>query len=253
MLHDPSPELCRDAVDLVLREAQERLARGDRPGATAASRKALSGARDRDQVDLVARQLKGLGVEVDLAAHFGFLRTWMLLGPFDNRDGAGFNTAFAPEKGLDLARTYEGKGGAKLHWVEYTTTDPYGVVDLNRALGKHPGATAYAFTAVHSPTDQVVEVRAGSENAVKIFLNGRLIFSREEYHHGMRMDQHVGRGKLRTGRNEILVKVCQNEQPEAWAQVWSFQLRVCDPAGGKAPLSEPARRPDARAAAGRGK
>jgi hypothetical protein len=67
------------------------------------------------------------------------------------------------------------------------------------------------------------------------------------------MDQHVGRGKLRTGRNEILVKVCQNEQPEEWAQVWSFQLRVCDPTGGKVPLNDPAKRPDARATPGGGR
>jgi hypothetical protein len=248
MLHDPSTELRHDAVDLVLRQARERLAEGDRPATTAAYRRALSGARDRDQVDVIARRLKDLGVEVDLAAHFGFVRQWMLLGPFDNRGGAGFNTAFVPEKGVDLARTYEGQDGAKLRWVEHTTTDPYGVVDLNMALGKHPGVAAYALAVVHSPRETPVEIRAGSENAVKIFLNGRLIFSREEYHHGMRMDQHVGRGTLRAGRNEILVKVCQNEQPEAWAQVWSFQLRVCEPDGGKVPLTDPAK----RATAGRG-
>jgi hypothetical protein len=47
----------------------------------------------------------------------------------------------------------------------------------------------------------------------------------------MRMDQHVGAGVLHAGRNEILVKICQNEQTEDWAQSWSFQLRVCDASG----------------------
>jgi hypothetical protein len=42
---------------------------------------------------------------------------------------------------------------------------------------------------------------------------------------------------LKVGRNEILVKVCQNEQKEDWAQLWSFQLRVCDNLGGAIPLS----------------
>jgi hypothetical protein len=71
---------------------------------------------------------------------------------------------------------------------------------------------------------------------VKVFLNGRLIFAREEYHHGMRMDQHVAPATLRVGRNEILLKVCQNEQKEEWAQKWSFQLRITDSAGAKVPL-----------------
>jgi hypothetical protein len=36
---------------------------------------------------------------------------------------------------------------------------------------------------------------------------------------------------LKKGRNEILVKICQNEQTEDWAQTWDFQLRVCDALG----------------------
>ena len=39
------------------------------------------------------------------------------------------------------------------------------------------------------------------------------------------------------GRNTILLKVCQNEQADAWAQVWDFQLRVCDAVGGAVPLT----------------
>src|SRR5207244_4039315 len=78
MLHDPSLELRRDAVELVLKNAREHLDRADKPGATAAYRKALSGARDRDQVDLIAKELKTLGVEIDLAAHFGSIRQWLL-------------------------------------------------------------------------------------------------------------------------------------------------------------------------------
>jgi hypothetical protein len=236
MLHDPSAELRRDAVELVLDEAQSRLDHGDRSGAAAEYRKALAAALDPDQVERIADRLKPLDVAVDVATHFGFVRRWMLLGPFDNRGGTGFDIAFAPEQRIDLARTYPGQGGAHVRWTLYTTADPYGVVDLNKALGRHAGATAYAYAAVQSPRRQPVQVRAGSENAVKIFLNGKLIFVRQEYHHGMRMDQHVAAAHLDAGRNELLVKVCQNEQPEEWARKWSFQLRVTDPSGEKIPL-----------------
>jgi hypothetical protein len=236
MLHDPGAELRRDAVGLVLADARRRLERGDRPGAAAAYRKALAGALDPEQVDEIAAKLRELGTEVDLAAHFGFLRDWRLLGPFDNHGGAGFTAAFPPEKKVDLAGRCKGKGGVELRWARYTTADPYGVVDLNKALGKHSGAAAYAYAVVVSPAERPVQVRVGSENAVKVFLNGRPIFSREEYHHGMRIDQHVAPATLRAGRNEILLKVCQNEQKEEWAQKWSFQLRLTDAAGAKVPL-----------------
>jgi hypothetical protein len=50
------------------------------------------------------------------------------------------------------------------------------------------------------------------------------------------MDQYIVRGHLNEGENTILIKVCQNEQQESWAQIWKFQLRVCDK-GGTAILS----------------
>ena len=46
------------------------------------------------------------------------------------------------------------------------------------------------------------------------------------------MDQYQTRGTLRAGRNAIRVKVCEDAQPESWAQDWMFQLRVCDETGG---------------------
>jgi hypothetical protein len=236
MLSDPGAELRRDAVAVVVREAKALLDRGDKAGATAAYRKALSGAVDPDQVDLIGGQLKTLGVSVDLPAHFGFICRWQLLGPFDSTNGLGFEKAYPPEKGIDPGATYTGKNGAPLRWTSHTTTDPHGVVDLNKAIGKHMGVVAYALAVIDSPAERPVELRAGSNNAIKIFLNGKLLFLREEYHHGMRMDQHVGRGALRAGRNEILLKVCQNEQKEDWAQSWSFQLRVCDAVGAAVPL-----------------
>src|SRR5438552_2614613 len=81
---------------------------------------------DPDQVDQIAAKLRELGTEVDLAAHFGFLRRWWLLGPFDNHGGLGFDTAFPPEKKVDLAGHPRGKGGAELRWAHHTTNDPYG-------------------------------------------------------------------------------------------------------------------------------
>jgi hypothetical protein len=236
MLDDPGAELRRDAVALVLAEADGLFDKKDQPAATAAYRKALAAARDRDQVERAAKRLKELGVAIDLTRHFGFLTRWLLLGPFDNTDGVGFQAAYAPEKGIDLSATCQGKKQQPLRWRDYRTDKPYGLVDLNVALGKHMGVTAYALAVVESPTRRAVQLRAGSNNAVKVFLNGKEVYRREEYHHGMRMDQHTCAGVLRAGRNEILVKICQNEETYEWSQSWSFQLRVCDDIGGPVPV-----------------
>lgn len=55
-------------------------------------------ASDKDQVDTLAKELKGLGETVDLPAHFGFVRTWYLVGPFDNTKNKGFDLPYPPEK-----------------------------------------------------------------------------------------------------------------------------------------------------------
>src|SRR5262249_53709639 len=153
----------------------------------------------------------------------------------DSSGGGGFEQTFPPEKAVDLAAHYTGKNAKPIRWTAATAADPYGTVDLNKAVGKHHGAAAYAFAAVHSPPGRAVQIRAGSQNAIKILLNGQPIFAREEYHHGMQMDQHIGTGTLRAGRNEVLIKICQNEQTDDWAQNWSFQARICDAAGGGVP------------------
>jgi hypothetical protein len=237
MLDDPGPELRRDAVGVVLDEARARLAQGDKDGARAAFRKALGAAREPDQVEAIAKALGELGESVDLAAHFGLVRSWQIVGPFDNAGGKGFDTAFGPESGTGPAARFTGKGGQEVRWAEHTTDDARGNVDLNKVLGKSRGAVAYARAVVELPAGRDVELRAATENALKMFVNGKPVFAREEYHHGKSFDQHVARVSLRKGRNTILLKVCQNEQTDAWAQAWDFQLRVCDALGGAVPLT----------------
>lgn len=231
MLNDPGQELRRDAVEIAIKQATELLDVNETT-AVAAFQKVFKAARDRDQVDAIAEQLKKLNVEVDIASHMGFIREWRIVTPFDNRGGTGFAAVYAPEKGVDLKATYEGKEKASATWQEVTTSDPYGVVNLAKTIGPLKGTVAYAFAVIDSPTEQAVQLRAGSPNAIKMFLNGKEVFFREEYHHGSRPDVHFAKVVLKAGKNEVLVKICQNEQTEAWAQEWKFQLRVCDDIGG---------------------
>jgi len=236
-VNDPSMELRRDAIAVALKKAEKL--EGD--AAKAEYTRLFAAVRDEEQTKTI---FKALDKVPDLVAHFGIVTKWMLAGPFDSTKGAGFDKAYEPEKMVDLSAAYTGKDGAKVKWqphaveVELAQVDvgKIGVVDLNKALGKHKDAVAYAFTAVESDKERPVEIRLGCICAVKVFLNSKEVFAREEYHHGERFDQYVGRGTLQAGKNEILVKVCQNNQTEDWAQVWQFKLRVCDATGGALPV-----------------
>lgn len=238
MLDDPGAELRRDAVaSVLLEDADRRFKAKESDAALAAYRKALTHAREKDQVQFIADRLEKLGEKVDLTSHFGFITRWAIVGPFDNAKGVGFHAVYPPERGVDLKSEYVGKDGSKVRWIEFETAKPMGIVDLNTAVGKLRGTVEYAYAAVSSPAEKQAEIRCGSNNAVRIWLNGKEIYFREDYHHGMQMDQHIGRATLKAGRNEILVKICQNEQTEEWAQLWSFQLRIADHLGGAVPTT----------------
>src|SRR5207248_8067014 len=131
--------LRRDAIDLALGKARTLKAPGPKEAAVAAFKQLLAAARDQDQVDAIARELKGRGVAVDLQKQFNFIGRWLLLGPFDNTKMAGFDKAYPPEHGIDVQADYSGKQG-KIRWIEHATADPHGMVDLNTALGKNMGA-----------------------------------------------------------------------------------------------------------------
>jgi hypothetical protein len=244
MLDDPSLELRRDAVARVLSAADKALVDKQLDLALSTYRTALDSARDLDQVKTVTEALKQLGHPVDLSRHYGFLADWKLVGPFDNHGGKGFDVAYPPEGAIDLAAAYPVQSGT-VRWISHHTDSEVGSVDLNKAIGKHMGVVAYAMAEFQSDQARPADLRVGSECAVKFWLNGKPIFSVESYHANGTIDQYIGRGELKAGRNVILVKVCQNEQTEEWAQDWRFQLRVCD-ATGQAILSTD--RPASRAA-----
>lgn len=258
MLNDPSTELRRDAVQRLIDQAdslagrtpeEEKPNRNDDDDAkkeekkaidkaeiknlekvTQLYRQAMVNARDTDQIKLLATRLRELGETVDLPTHYGFVMDWKLIGPFDHTGSKAFDKPYPPESRIDLTAEYDGKEG-KVRWIEHITTDDYGKVDLNTALGKHKGAIAYAFAEFTSDKEQAVEIRLGSITAWKVWLNGELLFGHEEYHSGTRLDQNRLEARLKQGVNTILMKVCQNEQTESWAQEWHFQLRICDEAG----------------------
>lgn len=229
---DPSPALRRDAVAKLLADGKARLEAGDNASSLDLLNRALDAARDVDQIDEVTKLLREkLGQKVDLPKHFGFLSYWHLIAPFDNTERQGFDRVYSPEQEINLDAEYDGKDGAKVKWQEYSTPDDYGKVDFNQPFGPLKQVTGYAYTEFNSAEERAAELRLGCKNAWKIWFNGELLFGRDEYHRGQRIDQYSLPVTLKKGKNTILVKACQNEQEQDWTVQWEFQLRVCDATG----------------------
>ncbi len=227
MLDDPSVEMRGEAVAGLIGQAEALEKAGTQDEATAIYRRAFAAARDPDQVNSLADRLKKLGVAVDLSRHLGFVTAWRVIGPFDNTGEKGYDVAYPPEREINPAAALDGKKGP-VKWIAWSTQEPDGKIDLHKSLGEQKGVIAYATADFISEKKQEVEFKMTSVNALKLWVNGRLVDEHRVYHSGTLLDQYVSRAVLEPGRNVLLVKVCQNEQTDPWCKVWGFQLRVCD-------------------------
>jgi hypothetical protein len=232
---DPNLDIRRDALAKLL--ATIKAIPSDNPERESLVREALRSARDIDQIRACKRELAEYGETLELAKHLGFVTAWRLIGPFDNAGGKGFDAEYPPEKEIDLAAGYEGKSGPVAWREELVTTDhDMGDVDIVSVVGPVKGAVVYLYAEVQSAEARPAQVRYASTNGTKLWVNGMLVGNHEVYHAGNQYDQYNHPVELEQGKNTLLLKVCQNEQNESWAQAWQFMLRITDELGGAIPL-----------------
>jgi len=227
---DPSTDLRRVSVQQLMDEAAVFGKNGRTNDAVAQYQTAIRSAREADQVEDIAKELKKLGSPVSLPGVFGWVSEWKVIGPFDNKDRAGFEKVFPPEQGIDLNAEYDGLNG-KVKWQDFKATGDYGMVDLNKPIGALKEVTGYAYTEFYADKARPMELRIGCKNGWKVWFNGKFLFGRDEYHRGAEIDQYRLAGDLKPGKNIILVKLTQNEQKEDWTKEWEFQLRITDALG----------------------
>ncbi len=230
LIEDPSSDLRRHPVAKLIEKGDAAKESGDESAAVSAWREALQGARDEDQIKILAKNLRAAKQEVNLPKHFGFLMNWQLIAPFTNVDRKGFDTVFPPEEKVELSASYPGKG-SDAKWQAFTSTDDYGMIDFNKPFTMLKEVTGYAYTEFNATEERDAELRLGCKNGWKVWLNGEMLFGRDEYHRGMKLDQYKLPIHLKKGKNSILIKCCQNEQTEQWTVEWQFQIRVCDATG----------------------
>lgn len=229
MKQDPSPELRYLAIS----EAVE--AKPDTPELLSL----LDAARHAQQVVSIIGVLKEKGTVVDQVKQFGLLTQWKLIGPFDNVGTVNFDKVFPVEADWMNGKVkdeYESKlvvdgKNVNAKWINESAKSEDGTIDLAAIYSNEKGCIVYAATEFDSEKEQDAELRLGCINGNKTWLNGKLVMSNEVYHTDMKIDQYIETVRLKAGKNQILVKLSQNEQKEQWAQRFAFQLRVSDSTG----------------------
>ena len=144
---------------------------------------------------------------------------WWTLGPFDNTNGIGYDTAYIPEDvtQIDTAIKYNSIDG-QVRWQKSADRTLDGYIGFQKDVD---WAVTYAFTTVTSPDERKVQFRFDSDDQGKIWLNGKEVHAHTRTH-SAQIDWDIIPVTLKPGENSILVKVCEEEQD------WGFYLRITD-------------------------
>ncbi len=149
-----------------------------------------------------------------------YRRNWMLIGPYSSTS-IETNSLGVDETGL---WAWSGTPLNGKSWTSYSSPTIY--VDLDAALGGADSVTSYAWAYVYTASSKSVYIRSGSDDQIKIWLNGANVYTYSSPR-GHTYDQdNVGPVTLNAGWNRLLVKVHDD------GGAFGFSFRFADDAAG---------------------
>ncbi len=122
-----------------------------------------------------------------------------------------------PDGSVDVKATY--KNGTKALAWQPASAAKRGFVDLARAIGPHEFAVAYAYVEVESIHQRETVLGVGSDDGVKVWLNGKVVHSNEA-HRGYSPNADQVPVTLKSGVNRILLKITN------YTAGWGFGMSV---------------------------
>ncbi|HMA52923.1 MAG TPA: glycoside hydrolase family 172 protein [Acidobacteriota bacterium] len=152
-----------------------------------------------------------------------FIRDWNLAGPFNAADMDDLSTVYPPETETAPAKSYKGKDGAAVGWRTFRA-DASGYVRLDDLIRPNEQAIVYGLAYVFSPDDRTASLLLGSDDGVRVWVNGELVHTNPIYR-AAEPDLDRVSVRLKKGWNKVLVKDLQG------AGGWGFYVRLADPEG----------------------
>ena len=148
---------------------------------------------------------------------------WLVLGPFPNPSGgdwedcSGFSRDYLSAYGGEAAiRPKINQKTAGKIWRSYPGEQ--GTLDLTGPFGPIENSVAYAYQEFKCDRPGPLALKLGSDDGIKVWLNGRLIWERH-IHRSLMRDDDALRVDVKAGTNRILIKVDQGNGG------WGFSAR----------------------------
>jgi len=163
-----------------------------------------------------AQELVGLIERFD-----DYIIAWQVSGPYtkDAQAGELFDAVFAPEQ--------EGQQAQWRPMPAGTTADQPWLVEPDKVEGlAGDNRVAYLRTKIVSPKEQKARLELGSDDGVKVWLNGQLVHANNAAR-PVTLGEDKADVTLKEGVNSVLVKLTQE------ASQWALTLRLRSPDGGR--------------------
>ena len=134
---------------------------------------------------------------------------WYFAGPFDNPDRKGIDVKYPPEKEVDLKATFVGKNERKFGWKEFKGFELGKILNLKSIIpDDNDAAVVYLYHEFDSNEAGRLPISLGADDTMSLWFNGaRLLY--EDHERASAPDQFFAQLKLKPGKNQLLLKVCQ--------------------------------------------
>jgi hypothetical protein len=152
--------------------------------------------------------------------HLLFIREWLVLGPFPDPDDTELKKETINEKSAEPVAGQRLKGSS---WTLHKSDADF--ISFEAAAKAESKCVGYAFTWLHALLDTEVVLFLGSDDGVKVILDGETVFY-GHVHGAAKADQHVVPLRLTAGAHRLLVKIDNVAGP------WGIIARIGAPDGG---------------------
>jgi HEAT repeat protein len=151
----------------------------------------------RGQIDDGLKDLRDIAEKTQ-----GFIVAWLTAGPYtqSGKNGSAlFDIAFAPEKDENA------------DWkplIRPTDAPDLWMIDLHKVIGQGNERVAYLKTNINSAREQKAMLEVGSDDGIKLWVNGKLVHANNAARPVKQGDDKV-KIDLKQGSNVVLMKITQ--------------------------------------------
>ncbi len=155
-----------------------------------------------------------------------YFQYWLMAGPFPNPKKKGYDIDHLVELGGEkkargkVAGQFKGLDGQTHRWQK-VAFPKLAECDLAAYYARNEVVLAYAYARITSPKAQKVRATFGSNDGIKVFCNGELVFERHVTRNLMPDEDEVELS-LQAGQNHLLLKIDQGKGG------WGFSFRLPD-------------------------